>query len=150
MNMKVSDFIDIYFEDKKGELKERSVRNKKYMIQAHIVPYFGNKAMNNITPADLIQWQNVMREKGYSQTYLKMIQNQITALFTYAYNIYNLIVIGKRLMLSPAFPPLHTVRATFTAYGVPTINRHSILQYFQHSYGVYLISLSLYHLALSY
>ncbi len=65
MNMKVSDFIDIYFEDKKGELKERSVRNKKYMIQAHIVPYFGNKAMNNITPADLIQWQNVMREKGY-------------------------------------------------------------------------------------
>jgi len=29
-------------------------------------------------------------------------------------------VIGKLLKLSPAFPPLHTVRATFTAYGVPT------------------------------
>jgi len=42
MNMKVSDFIDIYFEDKKSELKERSIRNKKYMIKAHIVPYFGN------------------------------------------------------------------------------------------------------------
>ncbi|PID03163.1 hypothetical protein CSV65_16335 [Sporosarcina sp. P31] len=30
------------------------------------------------------------------------------------------IVIGKPLKLSPAFPPLHTVRETFTSYGVPT------------------------------
>ena len=28
--------------------------------------------------------------------------------------------IGKPLKLSPAFPPTHTVRATFTAYGVPS------------------------------
>ena len=30
------------------------------------------------------------------------------------------IAIGKHLKLSPAFPPLHTVRATFTAHGVPS------------------------------
>lgn len=48
------------------------------------------------------------------------------------------IVIGKRLILSPTFPPLHTVRATFTAYGVPTISCHSILHHFQRFYGVYL------------
>ena len=30
------------------------------------------------------------------------------------------IVIGKLLKLSPAFPPLHTVQASFPAYGVPT------------------------------
>jgi len=29
-------------------------------------------------------------------------------------------VIGKPLKLSPAFPPFHTVRETFTSYGVPT------------------------------
>ena len=32
------------------------------------------------------------------------------------------IVIGKPLKLSPAFPPLHTVHATFTAHGVPSLN----------------------------
>jgi len=32
----------------------------------------------------------------------------------------DLIQIGKPLKLSPAFPPVHTVHATFTAYGVPT------------------------------
>ena len=31
------------------------------------------------------------------------------------------IAIGKPLKLSPAFPPLHTVRAAFTAYGVPSL-----------------------------
>jgi hypothetical protein len=30
------------------------------------------------------------------------------------------IAIGKRLILSPAFPPPHTVHATFTAHGVPS------------------------------
>ena len=33
----------------------------------------------------------------------------------------NEIAIGKRLMLSPAFPPLHTERATFTALRVPSV-----------------------------
>ena len=30
------------------------------------------------------------------------------------------IVIGNPLMLSPDFPPLHTVHATFTAHGAPS------------------------------
>lgn len=69
----------------KGELKERSIKNKKYMIDTHVLPYFGGKRMNEIKPLDIIQWQNAMREKGFSQTYLRMIQNQRTALFTYGH-----------------------------------------------------------------
>ncbi len=90
MNMTVAEFMEVYFKDKAGELKERSIKNKRYMMEAHLIPYFGQRPMNSIRPSDLIQWQNVMREKGYSQTYLRMIQNQITALFTHATNIYDL------------------------------------------------------------
>lgn len=90
MDMTMGAFIEIYFRDKAGELKERSVKNKRYMIEAHVLPYFENKPMNSITPSDIIQWQNEIRAKGFSQTYLRMIQNQITALFTHASNIYNL------------------------------------------------------------
>ena len=90
MNMKVGAFVEIYFRDKQGELKERSVKNKRYMIGRHILPYFEQKSMNEITPADIIQWQNKMRDAGYSQTYLRMLQNQMTALFNHASNIYNL------------------------------------------------------------
>jgi len=90
MDMTMGAFIEIYFRDKAGELKERSAKNKRYMIEAHVLPYFENKPMNSITPLDIIQWQNEIRAKGFSQTYLRMIQNQITALFTHASNIYNL------------------------------------------------------------
>lgn len=90
MDMTMGVFVEIYFRDKKGELKERSVKNKRYMIEAHILPYFKDRPMNSITPSDIIQWQNEMRTKGFAQTYLRMIQNQITALFNHASNIYGL------------------------------------------------------------
>ena len=90
MDMMLGAFVDVYFRDKAGELKERTIKNKQYMIEAHVLPYFENKQMNEISPSDIIQWQNAIRAKGYSQTYLRMVQNQITALFTHASNIYNL------------------------------------------------------------
>lgn len=90
MDMTMGAFVEIYFRDKKGELKERSVKNKRYMIEAHILPYFKDRPMDSITPSDIIQWQNEMRTKGFAQTYLRMIQNQITALFNHASNIYGL------------------------------------------------------------
>lgn len=66
MSVTLGTFVDMYFEDKKSELKERSVRNKKYMIESHIIPYFGERKMNEIIPADIIRWQNIMIEKGFA------------------------------------------------------------------------------------
>ena len=86
MDMMLGAFVDVYFRDKAGGLKERTIKNKRYMIEAHVLPYFENKQMNEISPSDIIQWQNAIRAKGYSQTYLRMVQNQITALFTHARN----------------------------------------------------------------
>ena len=90
MKMEINSFIQVYFEDKKNELKENSIRNKQHMMNKHIVPYFGTRKMNEITPAEIIQWQNTIQEKGYSKTYERMIQNQLNALFNHAQKIYNL------------------------------------------------------------
>ena len=53
--MEMNSFIQVYFEDKKNELKENSIRNKQHMMNKHIVPYFGTRKMNEITPAEIIQ-----------------------------------------------------------------------------------------------
>ncbi|MBR4026428.1 MAG: site-specific integrase [Lachnospiraceae bacterium] len=90
MDMKFNEFIEVYFEDKKNELKERTIKNKKYMMEQHIIPYFGNEMMNEITASQIIQWQNEMQTKGFSEAYLRMIQNQLTSLFTHASRIYDL------------------------------------------------------------
>lgn len=60
------------------------------MMERHIVPYLGKKKMNDITPSDVIKWQSILREKNYKPTYLRMINNQLVALFTHAHNIYSL------------------------------------------------------------
>jgi len=90
VDMKMKSFVETYFRDKEGELKERSIKNKRYMMEAHILPYFGNKSLNEISAADIINWQNIIREKQYAPTYMRMLQNQMTALFTHAQRIYNL------------------------------------------------------------
>ena len=90
MDMKLSEFMEVYFEDKQNELKERTMKNKRYMMQQHIIPYFGNQMMSEITAGQIIRWQNEMQTKGFSEAYLRMIQNQLTSLFIHTSRIYDL------------------------------------------------------------
>ena len=39
MDMKLSEFMEVYFEDKQNELKERTMKNKRYMMEQHIIAY---------------------------------------------------------------------------------------------------------------
>ena len=88
--MTMGEFVEVYFRDKSQSLKDRSIKNKRDTMNAQLLPYFKDRPMNSITPAEIIQWQNTIIEKGYSDDYLKTIQNQMTALFNHAKNIYNL------------------------------------------------------------
>lgn len=90
MEMLFEDFVEVYFEDKDMELKERTKRNKRYMIDRHLIPFFKGMKMNEITPKDIINWQKTILEAGYSETYQRMVQNQVTALFVHANKIYDL------------------------------------------------------------
>lgn len=90
MDMKFSAFVDVYFEDKAPRLKERSIMTKKTLFETKITPYFGEKHMNEITSVDIIKWQNALLNQDYKPTYLRMIQNQITALFNHAEKFYDL------------------------------------------------------------
>ena len=90
MNMTLENFVNVYFNDKKGEFKHRTEKSKKYMIERHIIPYLGTKKINEISPADILAWQKEIRKKEYSESYQRMLQNQVTALFTHANKIYNL------------------------------------------------------------
>ena len=90
MDMKLSEFMEVYFEDKQNDLKERTIKNKMYMMELHITPYFGERIMSEITASQIIQWQNEMQTKGFSESYLRMIQNQLTSLFTYVSRVYDL------------------------------------------------------------
>ena len=71
-------------------LREHTMRTKKYIIELKILPYFGQKRINDIKAADIRNWQNELIKQGYSPTYLKTINNQLSAVFNYAVKYYDL------------------------------------------------------------
>ena len=90
VSMKLESFVEMYFKDKEGRLKLRTVDTKRKLIEQKIIPYFAEKTLDEITPLDLMKWQNDLLNKGFKPTYLRMIQNQMTALFNHAERFYGL------------------------------------------------------------
>ncbi len=90
MDMEFSKFVDVYFTDKAPRLKERTIETKRIMLDTRIIPYFGKLRMNAIKPADIMKWQNDMMDQDYKPTYLRMLQNQVTAVFNHAERFYGL------------------------------------------------------------
>ena len=96
INMKFADFVELYLSDIQPRIKYNSYLTKKHIIETKILPYFGHRKLNEIRPADVIQWQNeIMKLKkdngeAYSPTYLKTIHNQLSAILNHAVNMYDL------------------------------------------------------------
>ena len=96
VTMSFDSFAELYEKDIKPRLKENTWLTKESVIQKKILPYFGKRRLCDISAKDIIEWQNEIREltdkngKKYSQTYLKTIHNQLSAMFNHAVRYYGL------------------------------------------------------------
>ncbi len=96
INMKFASFIEIYLRDIKPRLKLNTYMTKVNIIDTKIKPYFKNKSLSEIDAADVIKWQNELisyrdeNDKSYTDTYLRTIQNQLSAIFNHAVRFYGL------------------------------------------------------------
>lgn len=96
VNIKFKNFIEQYYKDMESRLKRSTLENKHFLIDLKIIPYFGEMVLSEIKPVHIRQWQNKLlayvdeNGKPYSQTYLKTIHNQLSAIFNYAVRYYDL------------------------------------------------------------
>lgn len=96
MDMKLVDFLELYKKDMGPRLRLNTWKTKESIITKRILPYLGEKRMNQIAPVDIVRWQNELMalEKpsggGFSATYLKTVNNQLCALFNHAVRLYGL------------------------------------------------------------
>ena len=96
VDMTFASFIDRYTEDMKTRLKENTWSTKEHIIRSKLTPYFGRLKLSNITPQQIITWQNELlnyrdaQGKPYSPVYLRTIQNQLSAIFNHAVRYYRL------------------------------------------------------------
>ncbi len=84
--------VELYMEDCKSRLKPTTYENKEYVINLKVLPFFKDMPINTIEPATVRKWQNELlsHENNYSQTYLKSVHNQISAIFNFACKYYKL------------------------------------------------------------
>jgi integrase len=96
LDMSFEAFVEIYTADLKARLKESTWQTKENIIKNKILPYFGNRKINEITTKDVIAWQNEQlayrdeNHEPYSQSYLKTLHNQLSAIFNHAVRFYEL------------------------------------------------------------
>ena len=91
-DMTFQNLYEIYMEDMAARLKRSTLLTKKAVLQTHILPFFGNKPINEIKASDVRRWQAKLMSSpnNYSQTYLKKINTELNSIINYAKRFYDL------------------------------------------------------------
>lgn len=91
LTMTFGDFVDQhYLPYIRSRIKESTLDTKEAILEKHILPYFKDKKLTDITNNIVIQWQNKImsscNENGepYSQTYVKTIHLVLSAILNFA------------------------------------------------------------------
>ena len=56
-------FVQKYLRDLKPQIKLTTYATKVNVIRTHILPYFGNRVLSEISASDILQWQNELLGK---------------------------------------------------------------------------------------
>lgn len=89
--------VEVYLEDQEHRLKPTTMENKREIISKKILPYFSKLKVCDIDTIKIRKWQNELLSyrdtdgKPYAKTYLKTINNQLSAILNYAVKHYNLL-----------------------------------------------------------
>lgn len=91
-----SSLVENYLEDMSHRLKPTTMENKRFIIAGKLLPYFGNIKVCDIDTIKVRKWQNELISyqdadgNPFSQTYLKTVNNQLSAIMNYAVTHYRL------------------------------------------------------------
>ena len=73
-----------YWEYISHRVKASTLRSRKYMLSTHVLPYFKDQVVSEITPEDITHWQNWILSKDLSESYQKSLNIYLKAIFSYA------------------------------------------------------------------
>ena len=90
LDMTFGALVDLYMADAKARLRPTTYASKEFIFNEKILPFFRDQNVAEITPAKIRKWQNELMGRGYAPTYLKSINNQMTAVFNFAVRYYGL------------------------------------------------------------
>lgn len=75
-----------YADFKRGRVRETTLETQLRAVEMHILPYFKNLLVSEITPATVATWQNELLSKNFSSAYTRQINAYLRMIFNYAVN----------------------------------------------------------------
>lgn len=90
INMPFSSLYKLYMEDVKSRVRATTYQGKIFLFESKVLPFFKDIPCDQITPIMIRKWQNELIAQDYSPTYLKTVNNQLSAIFNFAVRYYNL------------------------------------------------------------
>ncbi|WP_455046221.1 tyrosine-type recombinase/integrase [Leptotrichia trevisanii] len=79
-----------FIADFKVRARTSTVETRKLIVYKHILPFFENFKIRDITPKIIREWQNMLLNQNYSLNYLRTISQLLSSIFKYAEKFYNL------------------------------------------------------------
>ena len=79
-DMTFGSMVELYLDDMEHRLKANTMRNKRYLYQARILPFFQDLKINDITPAHVRKWQSNLLAEGVAPTYAKIRADRLSDL----------------------------------------------------------------------
>ncbi len=91
-DMSFGSLVELYMADCATRLRATTVENKRWLFESKILPTFRSIPVRDISPTMIRRWQNALLDDpaGYSPTYLKTVNNQMSAVMNYAIRFYGL------------------------------------------------------------
>lgn len=89
-DMTVETLYKLYQEDFTHRLKATTCRTKQFILETFVVKHIGQVRIDELTPAAIRAWQSRVMEDDLSPGYLRMINNQTSALFNFGVKYYGM------------------------------------------------------------
>lgn len=89
-DMTLNSLVELYFNDLSARLKLNTLNTKRVIFDTKILTFFKDMPLSDIKPTNIRAWQNEILNQGYTETYIKSINNQLVALFNYSIKYYGL------------------------------------------------------------
>lgn len=79
-----------YIDYKRTRVKASTLRNLEYCLTGQIAPYFDSKPIRDISPADVLQWQNELINSARKETTINKINSRLVDVFNYGVKYFGL------------------------------------------------------------
>lgn len=73
-----------YIRFKENRVRASTLASQRNAIELHILPFFSDRIVSEITPADVSEWQSQLLDKGFSASHTRQIYAYLRMIFKYA------------------------------------------------------------------